>query len=162
MSQSMSQSVPKSSTALERSYAWCRNLTKKRARNFYYAIRLLPRERGDAMCAVYAFFRECDDISDADNICNRKSGLEKWRRLLNGEQPDRFMPGLIAFRHACKKFQIPNAYFSDLIDGTIMDVDECEYKTFADLYGYCYRVASTVGLVCICIFGCHSVGIYSL
>lgn len=138
---------------LRQSYAWARELTQRRALNFYYAIRLLPAERSDALCAVYAFFRDCDDISDQQGVVNRLQGLENWRRVLYGAAPSRPMAGLPAFYHTIETYDIPLEYFSDLIDGTIMDLEDYRYKTFADLYKYCYCVASTVGLVCIHIFG---------
>ncbi len=139
--------------SLVASYAWCRRLTRSRARNFYFAIRMLPAPRRDAMCAVYAFFRECDDLSDEGQIQERREGLERWRRVVLGAEPDSPSPGLEAFRDATRRYEIPVGHFSDLIDGTLMDLDGTRYETFQDLYGYCYRVASTVGLVCLRIFG---------
>ncbi|MGM9998460.1 MAG: phytoene/squalene synthase family protein [Candidatus Bruticola sp.] len=144
---------PDYSSALKESYDWCRQLTAKRARNFYYAIRLLPRARRDAMCAVYAFFRQCDDISDAKNVCCRHEQLEQWKQIVQGQDPPTFMPGLPALRHAVAKYHISPQPFLDLIDGMFMDLEEIHFKTFDDLYLYCYRAASTVGLVCISIFG---------
>ena len=64
---------------LMESYEWCANLTRQRARNFYYGIRLLPQRRREAMYAVYAFFRVCDDISDSETIVNRREMLEEWQ-----------------------------------------------------------------------------------
>jgi phytoene synthase len=139
--------------SLVASYAWCRRLTRARARNFYYAIRMLPARRRDAMCAVYAFFRDCDDLSDEGQVDDRRQGLEHWRQVVLGAEPDRPSPGLLAFRDAVRRYDIPSEHFSDLIDGTLMDLDGTRYETFQDLYGYCYRVASTVGLVCLRIFG---------
>jgi phytoene synthase len=140
-------------TSLVASYAWCRHLTRDRARNFYYAIRMLPAARRDAMCAVYAFFRECDDLSDEGQADQRRERLERWREVVRGAEPDSPSPGLEAFRDAVQRYGIPVRHFSDLIDGTLMDLDDTRYETFQDLYGYCYRVASTVGLVCLRIFG---------
>lgn len=142
-----------SSPALTESYDWCRQLTQKRARNFYFAIRLLPKARRDAMCAVYAFFRQCDDISDAKNVCSRRERLEQWKQIIQGQEPTSFMPGLLALRHAVKKYRINPQPFLDLIDGMFTDLEEIHFQTFDELYTYCYRVASTVGLVCISIFG---------
>lgn len=138
---------------LMESYEWCANLTRERARNFYYAIRLLPQKRREAMYAVYAFFRVCDDISDSETIVNRREKLEEWRSILDGDEPSVYNPGLLAFRDATRRFGIPAKYYHDLLDGIIMDLEGKEYKTFDDLYRYCYCVASTVGLVCIHIFG---------
>jgi phytoene synthase len=140
-------------TSLVASYAWCRHLTRDRARNFYYAIRMLPAARRDAMCAVYAFFRKCDDLSDEGQAEERRERLECLRKIVHGAEPDSPSPGLEAFRDAVQRYGIPVQHFSDLIDGMLMDLDETRYETFQDLYGYCYRVASTVGLVCLRIFG---------
>lgn len=105
------------------------------------------------MCAVYAFFRDCDDISDDKNSTDRRQNLEKWRQIIMGAEPSHEMPGLLAFRDAVQKYSIPLKFFSELIDGTLMDIDEYKYKTYQDTYKYCYHVASTVGLVCVHIFG---------
>lgn len=141
------------------SYRYCREVAKKRARNFYYSFIVLPREKRDAMCAVYAFMRYCDDIADDPDVhLNRKEMLEKWRdsldRAMNGDYSDsRILP---AFHDTVKKYKIPTEYFHDLIDGASMDLSIRCYSTFDQLYGYCYRVASVVGLVCIYIFGFES------
>ena len=68
---------------LAKSYKYCRKTARTRARNFYYSFMVLPREKSDAMCAVYAFMRYCDDIADAPGIDrDRKLMLEKWRQSL--------------------------------------------------------------------------------
>ena len=138
---------------LQASYRWCEEKTRNRAKNFYYAIRLLPKARREAMCAVYAFFRECDDISDAADIDNRRQRLERWKEIIKGASPDVPMPGLPALRHAVQKYRIDSQCFLDLIEGMIMDLEDREYRTFDETYLYCYRAASTVGLVCLSIFG---------
>ncbi|MBQ7528470.1 phytoene/squalene synthase family protein [bacterium] len=137
---------------LEKSYAWCVQKTREEAKNFYYAIFLLPKSRRAAMCAVYAFFRECDDIADAQNVSNRRQSLLNWKEVLKSNAPSDY-PGLLALRDAVDRYKINPQHFLDLIDGMIMDLDNVEYKTFDDLYNYCYRAASTVGLVCMSIFG---------
>lgn len=138
---------------LDLAYRWCCHLTRTRARNFYYAIRMLPGPRYRAMCAVYAFFRDCDDLSDAPEIANRRQSLEQWRRLLYGAPSTRRFPGLPAFHDATNRYDIPLEYYSELIDGTVSDLDVMRLDTYDQLYKYCYQVASTVGLVCIHIFG---------
>ncbi len=140
-------------SSLAASYRWCRQLTRTRARNFYFAIRMLPARRRDAMCAVYAFFRECDDLSDEGLVEDRRQSLERWRQVALGAEPESPSPGLAAFRDTIARYDIPVHLFSELIDGTMMDLDGTRYETFQDLYTYCYRVASTVGLVCLRIFG---------
>lgn len=143
---------------IRKSYEWCREVTKRRARNFYFGIVLLPQARRDALCAIYAFFRECDDISDGAGVQNRRERLEHWKKVIKGEiaVPDSSHPGLPALRHATRKYHVDIQNYLDLIDGTIMDLDEFQVHTFEDMYRYCYHVASTVGLVCISVFGCEN------
>lgn len=141
---------------LARSYKYCREVARKRARNFYYSFMVLPREKSDAMCAVYAFMRFCDDIADDPSFDgDRRQMLERWRgtlgETLDGEYGDSLV--LPAFHDTLRKYEIPAQYFHDLIDGAAMDLSIERYATFRDLYKYCYRVASVVGLVCIHIYG---------
>lgn len=141
---------------LQRSYSYCREVARKRAKNFYYSFIVLPREKRDAMCAVYAFMRYCDDLADDPNLnLDRAEMLEHWRRLLDGDSSDA-SPILPAFRDAVERFDIPLEYFHQLIDGASMDLSINHYDTFEQLYDYCYKVASVVGLVCIHIFGFDS------
>lgn len=141
---------------LEQSYSYCRNIARKRARNFYYSFIVLPREKSDAMCAVYAFMRFCDDIADDPAINgDRERMLAKWGESLvkaaEGNYED--SPILPAFHDSIRRFDIPIGYFRELIDGATMDLRVDKYGTFEELYDYCYKVASVVGLVCIHIFG---------
>lgn len=136
------------------SFAASRALTQERAKNFYFGIRLLPEEKRDALCAVYAYFRICDDLSDDENVLGKEDRLRQWRSFL---QPDpshaKHHAILPAFYHTCERYQIPDVYFHDLLDGTVSDLTVTRYQNFEDLYRYCYRVASTVGLVCLHVFG---------
>lgn len=152
---------------LQESYRYCREVARKRAANFYYSFVVLPRSKRDAMCAVYAFMRYCDDIADDPEISvgwdpgsrpSKKDLLERWRRSLEkaaaGDYSDsRILP---AFSDAVKRYNIPLEYFEQLIDGAMMDLSIDRYSTFRQLYDYCYKVASVVGLVCIHIFGFDS------
>lgn len=139
---------------LTASYAACRALTKERAKNFYYGIRLLPEERRDALCAVYAFFRICDDLSDEDGEVDQAGRLTRWRLLLQNSPNHASEHDILpAFYHAVERFQIPHRYFEELLDGTLSDLTVNRYPTFEQTYRYCYQVASTVGLVCLHVFG---------
>lgn len=141
---------------LAKSYKYCRKVAKNRAKNFYYAFVVLPKDKADALCAVYAFMRYCDDIADEPGINrDKKMMLERWRGSLDSITRGDYGNNLIlpAFHDAVTKFKIPLEYFHQLIDGAEMDLTKKEYKSFEDLYEYCYRVASVVGLVCIHIFG---------
>ncbi len=138
---------------LTASYAWCENLTKKRAKNFYYGLRLLPESRRLAACAFYAFCRDCDDISDDNANQDSAQRLEQWKQRITADPQTCSWPGILAFRHAVEKYAIPQRFLYELIEGTAMDLQERRYQTFQDTYDYCYHVASTVGLVCVHIFG---------
>ncbi|MGE0491879.1 MAG: phytoene/squalene synthase family protein [Vulcanimicrobiota bacterium] len=139
--------------SLADSYRHCRQVTKERAKNFYYGIRLLPSQRQDALCAVYAFFRYCDDVSDDEIVGDRDELLTRWRASVEPGQQADSSPILPAFHETVQRYAIPTRYFRELIDGAEADLSVSRYQTFEELYRYCYQVASTVGLVCIHIFG---------
>src|SRR5438094_3391100 len=138
------------------SYEHCRRLARAAARNFYYGFALLPGAKRDALCALYAFMRHADDISDSDQAIKDKcEGLKGWRvaleRALDGcYGSSRILP---AFHHTVKQFKIPAAYFHDLMEGAEMDLTVRVYPTFKFLERYCYCVAGTVGLCCVHVFG---------
>jgi phytoene synthase len=108
---------------------------------------------------MYAFMRYCDDISDSDNPGGDKHALlQQWRSGLDNAMRGEYGNSriLAGFHHAVQSFHIPVSYFHELIDGAEMDLSTNRYETFDELYEYCYRVASVVGLVCIHIFGFHT------
>jgi len=147
---------------LAAAYGVCRQITRSAARNFYYGFLVLPRERRDALSAVYAFMRHSDDLSDDPGLSRREreDRLTEWRdalhRVAEGEHTDD--PVLLAVADAQRRFKIPLELFDRLVEGTAMDVtpqpgEAIRYQTFDDLRRYCYHVASVVGLICIKIFG---------
>lgn len=141
---------------LAASYHAAEVMARRQARNFYYSFLVLPADKRRAFCAVYAFMRSCDDISDGDaSIAEKRAGLQRWREFLdsavNGD--GRANPILPAFRDSLQKYSIPERYFDWIIDGAEMDLGVSRYETFAELYRYCFHVASAVGLVCLQIFG---------
>ena len=133
-----------------------KEIAKKSKSSFYYAFNLLPAEQRDAMNTVYAFCRQTDDIVDegttSDNIKHDK--LRKWRieleKSLDGQSDYQLINKL---SKTIQNFNIPLEPFYDLIKGMEMDLQKKRYLTFNDLQTYCYNVASTVGLMCIEIFG---------
>jgi phytoene synthase len=138
------------------SYRLAESVTRKRARNFYYSFVVLPPERRRAFCAVYAFMRCCDDISDGEApIVSKGEGLRMWRAQLEASLKGDYRgnPILPALHDALRRFSIPAQYFHWIIDGVEMDLNIDGYDTFDDLYRYCFCVASAVGLVCLQIFG---------
>ncbi|MFP4588594.1 MAG: phytoene/squalene synthase family protein [Candidatus Acetothermia bacterium] len=139
-------------------FAYCREVTKERAGNFYWAIVTLPKRERRAIYCIYAFARKCDDIADGERPSEEKRILLDRQR----EQVDRAYkhqvqaPLYQALAKVVQDFDIPKKYFEELIGGVQMDLTRTRYSTFQDLRKYCYGVASTVGLILIEIFGYSS------
>ena len=129
--------------------------------NFYYSFVFLPREKRRAIESVYAFARRGDDLVDGDLAADEATGeIARWRELLDecyaDGQPSRGLgndPALQALAETVHRYPIPRKLFDDLILGLRMDLDGTRYRTFEDLSVYCYRVAGTIGLMSIEIFG---------
>ena len=144
---------------VQAAYAVCRNIARKKAKNFYYAFVALPAKKRDAICAVYAFMRQADDLSDDEDrpIAERRIAMDKWLTRWHEVQAGEATsdPVFIALLDAQRNFAIPSGLLDQLVQGTATDLEPrfAAYATFADLYRYCYLVASVVGLVCIRIFG---------
>ncbi len=162
---------------LDTAYEQCIAIARRQAKNFYYAFLALPKPKRDAICAVYAFMRHADDISDDESLsreqrrANLDAWLAAWHRAANGEPIQDAV--FIALDDARLRFHIPLDLLDQLVHGTAMDLDPptpekaaengaaqprpwndyTTYATFDDLRRYCYYVASVVGLVCIRIFG---------
>ncbi len=144
---------------VEAAYAVCRSIARKKAKNFYYAFVALPAKKRDAICAVYAFMRKADDLSDDEQVSvpDRRialaSWMETWHQAAAGGPTED--PVFIALADAQKRFGITSQLLDQLVEGTATDLEpqSGSYDTFTDLYRYCYLVASVVGLVCIRIFG---------
>ena len=149
--------------ALAAAYAHCRAIAKREAKNFYYAFLALPAARRNAICAIYAFMRQADDLADDESLSvqERRARLDAWLTdwrgvCRGGDSGNRVF---LAVRDAIQRFAIPPSLLDELAAGVTMDLKPeasdapDTYATFADLYRYCYLVASVVGLVCIRIFG---------
>ncbi len=146
---------------VEQAYRVCRATARREAKNFYYAFLALPRPKRDAICAVYAFMRFADDLSDDESVPHRvrrqnlDRWLEQWRRVAAGASTEDAV--FLALNDARQRFGIPLGLLEQLVEGTAMDLAPATgldtYATFDELYRYCYLVASVVGLVCIRIFG---------
>ncbi|HZY62097.1 MAG TPA: phytoene/squalene synthase family protein [Edaphobacter sp.] len=146
-------------------YAACRTIARREAKNFYYAFRVLPRHKSDAMCAVYAFMRKADDISDDESLTidERRRAMATWVTAWRAARSSEVSedPVFLALNDTQRRFGISDELLEELVQGTTMDLEPSlvpagKLQTFAnfdDLYRYCYLVASVVGLVCIHIFG---------
>src|SRR5438034_7650821 len=109
-----------SDTALAESFRYCRSVARREAKNFYYSFLVLPPEKREAMCAVYAFMRYCDDIADSPGAPATKRGyLEAWSGALAAAMRGDCgsSPILPAFRATVERFEIPPRLFEELIAG---------------------------------------------
>ncbi|MGD0942024.1 MAG: phytoene/squalene synthase family protein [Terracidiphilus sp.] len=148
---------------LVEAYTLCRIIARREAKNFYYAFVALPEPRRNAICAIYAFMRQADDLADDESVPReeRRRRLDAWQGNWRGVCHGGDSSDLVFFavRDAVERFTIPLNLLDDLVAGVTMDLDRAAsdapdtYATFDDLYRYCYLVASVVGLVCIHIFG---------
>lgn len=153
---------------LDMAYSVCRSIARSAAKNFYYGFVVLPLRKRNALSAVYAYMRRCDDIADDNTLssADRHNKLAEWldkvHRALAAQPTDD--PVLLALTDAQRAYQIPIGLLDQLAFGTAADLDRgpepsaatslvARYQTFEELRQYCYGVASVVGLVCIRIFG---------
>lgn len=164
---------------LSQAYRYCRKVARREAKNFYWSFRVLPQHKSDAMCAVYAFMRHADDLSDDESMSldERRTAMAAWTAAwrearAGGATMD---PVFIALNDVQQQFSVPDAVLEDLVRGVTLDLQQRPagvmlleapsvvdssrrqtyqvYENFDALYRYCYLVASVVGLVCIRIFG---------
>lgn len=145
------------------SYAGCAEVARRQAKNFYPSFLLLPADRRRSMCALYAFLRRSDDIADEPGAVDAKrSALVAWRSALDlaivGHPAPGPWPGWPAVADTVARHGIPGRYLQDVLDGVAMDLAPRRFTAFEDLHGYCYRVASAVGLCCLHIWGFRSEG----
>jgi squalene synthase HpnC/squalene synthase HpnD len=138
------------------SYAECNRIARSAHSSFYFAFYGLPKEKRNALCALYAFMRLVDNVSDEPgDLDSKKRGLAHWRAMLDEAVSGNTASHAIlpALADAISRFEIPARYFHDLILGAEMDLTVSSYATFDRLSEYCYRVAGTVGLTCLYVFG---------
>ncbi len=140
---------------LQPAYDHCQRVAKEYAKNFYYAFRTLPSRKRRAIYATYAFCRLCDDISDENNSLEEKRALfaqtrRQLKEMVNGGKAKD--PVFLALQDTVRTFHIPTHYFEEVIEGVEMDLLQTRFQNFDELRGYCYKVASVVGLICIEVF----------
>ena len=157
---------------LARSRAFCEQLTRGAAKNFYYGLRLLPEPKRSSMFALYAYMRLVDDIADEEDgrsLQQRKEELDAWqlqtRAALQGELGATQNPGCTsgaleelhpiwpAFSQMVRRHEIPPRVFDDVIEGQRQDLERATFESFDELRLYCYRVAGVIGLASIYIWG---------
>lgn len=175
-----SRELPGAMVDLHTSRDYCRRLTRAKARNFYYGLRLLPEPRRSAMYALYAYMRFTDDIADADDgrsLAERQADLDAWETrtreqiaAVHGESAapqagdgvsnaargnDPFAAPELwpSFRELVRRFNVPCSVFTDAIEGQRRDLLGARYDTFEELKEYCRLVAGVVGVASIHVWG---------
>jgi phytoene synthase len=138
--------------SVQEAYAEVGRITRREAKNFAYGIMVLPRPKRQAIAAIYAYARRVDDVADGELSLQEKRGrLEELRAALEDEDPAD--PVFVALRDARERFGIPREPLEALIDGGLQDTEQATYADFAELRGYCEKVAGAVGLACVPVYG---------
>ena len=140
---------------LESAYEACREITRREAKNFYYAFLTLPAAKRRAIYAAYAFCRHCDDSVDEETSTDAKlKALTDLQASLDSTYSgNASSPVYVALADVAQKYDIPQDYFQEVIRGVESDLVKDRFQNFEELKEYCYRVASVVGLICLQIFG---------
>jgi len=161
-----------------KSYAYCHHLTRIRARNFYYGLKLTPEPKRSALYAIYAWMRAADDLGDAGSDLNvRKDRLKAFWRLTTAALDSYPKGGDDDLMHMMQEsplsqdvlhatmwpavqktafdYQIPTADLGAILEGQLLDQEKSNYDSYDQLREYCYKVAGAVGLVCVRIWGCE-------
>ena len=155
------------SSEIEKAYQYCREITRRHAKSFYFAAKFLPPQKQQPIYALYALCRRVDDEVDEAEVASETEAIaavEKWKNVLDQiyddsksfSQPKREEGQneiFIAWKDLLTAYKIPRDLPLELMRGVLMDTHIRRYETFDELYVYCYRVASTVGLMSSEIFG---------
>jgi 15-cis-phytoene synthase len=137
--------------SVQEAYAEVGRITRREAKNFAYGIMVLPRAKRQAIAAIYAFARRVDDVADGElPLQEKRAELEELRAALQEDPAD---PVFVALRDARERFGIPREPLEALIDGGLQDTEQVTYADFAELRGYCEKVAGAVGLACVPVYG---------
>ena len=137
--------------SVQEAYAEVGRITRREAKNFAYGIMVLPRPKRQAIAAIYAFARRVDDVADGGlPPAERRVQLEELRAALDADPAE---PVFVALRDARDRFDIPREPLAALVDGGLQDIEQSTYADFAELRGYCEKVAGAVGLACVPVYG---------
>jgi 15-cis-phytoene synthase len=137
--------------SVQEAYAEVGRITRREAKNFAYGIMVLPRAKRQAIAAIYAFARRVDDVADgALPREEKRARLEELRAALDADPAD---PVFVALHDARERFGIPREPLAALVDGGLQDTAQSPYADFAELRGYCEKVAGAVGLACVPVYG---------
>jgi phytoene synthase len=142
--------------SLSAAYRICFAITRKHSRSFFLSSQLLPPKKRRAIRALYAFCRTSDDLVDQPGL-NTTQALAAWVTLVHAPQAPADNAVLLAWNDTANRYAVPRALSDELLAGIAMDLSVSRYATFDDLWLYCYRVASVVGLISMQIIG-HSDG----
>jgi len=136
------------------SHKYCKAIVQKRAHSFYTALKWLPKEKRQALYALYAFARMADDVVDGHvqhmDLDTLRGQLERLYAAPLGEDSNDFMAAL---SWSIRKYGLPRNLFDDLLLGMESDLSKVHCHTFEETHTYCYQAASTVGLLCVEVFG---------
>ena len=160
---------------IETAYKYCESVTKTHAKSFYFAAKFLPKSKQKPIYALYALCRHVDDEVDEAEVKSEieaiaavnhwkakldkiyKTGMQKFisENENNDQSPKTKDQNLVllAWNDLLKNYKIPQNLPLELMTGVLQDTHTKRYETFGELYVYCYRVASTVGLMSSEIFG---------
>ena len=145
---------PHTPHTLTEAYACCQRIIREHSKSFFFSTQFLPYEKRQAVQALYAFCRITDDTVDQASD-DPAHALATWVRQVRATPPPRHSPILIAWHDTRTRYNLPNTLVDELLAGVAMDLSINRYERFADLWLYCYRVASVVGLLSMGITGYH-------
>ena len=149
-------------------YEYCRQVTQRASKTFYWGSVFLPPAKRQAIWAVYAFCRKVDDLVDESSEMDAlrighlqgssspAQAIDSWRESLTrlyDKEVTGHDPILIAWEHMLQEYPVPLEPALELLNGVEMDLTQTRYQNFEELRLYCYRVAGTVGLLTSAIFG---------
>ena len=145
--------------SIEQSYQLCRKIAKESGSNFYQGMWFtLDKSKRHALFSIYAWMRAIDDIADGNLTLEDKTKqlqlfFQQTEELYTHATPINATSFWVALHHTIQHYPIPLTYLREMYLGQIQSIEQHSYATFAELYEYCYRVASIVGLICISIWG---------